>query len=191
MNQNKYQVALLNFWQSESCELDLQNGGWARRLQPICYWQSSCLRLGALVLMALHWHSTPRRLAFLWFWAAYAGGALPILFGAAFLPLKQLGRELGLAFAAALLVHLALVTWLCWIGSAPPIGVFLFFGPVATLTLILALLSFGKLHTTLGPKPWRLLRTIGMNVILYAFRSSIIRCMAGSGISLHICHSPQ
>jgi len=109
------------------------------------------------------------RLAFLWFWAAYAGGALPILFGAAFLPLKQLGRELGLAFAAALLVHLVLVSWLCWIGSAPPIGVFLFFGPVAALTFILAILSFGNLHTMLGPKPWRLLRTIGMNVILYAF----------------------
>jgi hypothetical protein len=109
------------------------------------------------------------RAAFLWFWAAYTGGALSTLFGPAFLPLKRLGRELGLAFAAALLVHLTLVAWRCWIGAAPPIGVFIFFGPVAALTFILALLSFGNLHTILGPKGWQLLRTIGMNVILYAF----------------------
>ena len=122
------------------------------------------------------------RVAFLWFWAAYAGGALTTLFGAAFLPLKQLGRELGLAFAAALLVHLALVSWLCWIGSAPPIGVFVFFGPVAALTFILALLSFGNLHTMLGPKLWRLLRTIGMNVILYAFLKDFMQDPLHGGV---------
>jgi hypothetical protein len=109
------------------------------------------------------------RMAFLWFWAAYTGGALSTLFGPAFLPLKRLGRELGLAFAAALLVHLALVAWRCWIGAAPSIDVFVFFGPVAALTFILALLSFGNLHTILGAKAWQLLRTIGMNVIFYAF----------------------
>jgi hypothetical protein len=122
------------------------------------------------------------RVAFLWFWAAYAGGALTTLFGAAFLPLKQLGRELGLAFAAALLVHLALVSWLCWIGSPPPIGVFVFFGPVAALTFILALLSFGTPHTMLGPKPWQLLRTIGMNVILYAFLKDFMQDPLHGGI---------
>jgi hypothetical protein len=109
------------------------------------------------------------RVAFLWFWLAYAGGALATLFGSSFLPLKQFGRELGVAFAAALSVHLALVGWVCWIGASPPIGVFYFFGPVAALTFALALLSFGNLHTILGPTLWRLLRTIGMNVILYAF----------------------
>jgi hypothetical protein len=122
------------------------------------------------------------RVAFLWFWAAYAGGALPILFGAAFLPLKQLGRELGLAFAVALLVHLALVSWLCWIGSAPPIGVFVFFGPVAALTFILALLSFGNLHRMLGPKLWWLLRTVGMNVILYAFLKDFMQDPLHGGV---------
>jgi hypothetical protein len=122
------------------------------------------------------------RVAFLWFWAAYAGGALPILFGAAFLPLKQLGRELGLAFAAALLVHLALVGWLCWIGSAPSLHVFVFFGPVAALTFILALLSFGNLHRRLGPRPWWLLRTIGMNVILYAFLKDFMQDPLHGGV---------
>src|SRR5271167_575494 len=108
---------------------------------------------------------TTARAAFLWFWLAYTGGALANLFGASFLPLKRLGREFGLAFAAALLVHLTLVGWLCWIGRAPGIGVFVFFGPVAALTFALALLSFGNLQTVLGPKLWQVLRMIGMNVI--------------------------
>jgi hypothetical protein len=75
------------------------------------------------------------RVAFLWFWAAYAGGALTTLFGAAFLPLKQRGREFGLAFAAALLVHLALVSWLCWNWRTPPIDVFIRFGTAAPLEI--------------------------------------------------------
>jgi hypothetical protein len=130
------------------------------------------------------------RVAFLWFWAAYAGGALASLFGAAFLPLKQLGRELGLAFAAAFLVHLALVSWLCWIGSAPPIGVFLRFGPVAALIFVLASLSFGNLHSMLGPKPWRLLRTVGMNVILYAFLKDFMQDPLHGGLQHVVDYLP-
>lgn len=120
--------------------------------------------------------------AFLWFWAAYAGGALTTLFGAAFLPMKQVGRELGLAFAAALSVHLGLVAWLCWIGSAPSIDVFAFFGPVAALTFILALLSFGNPHSIFGPKLWQLLRTISMNVILYAFLKDLMQNPLHGGV---------
>jgi hypothetical protein len=128
--------------------------------------------------------------AFLWFWAAYTGGALPTLFGAAFLPLKQLGRELGLAFAAALLVHLGLVSWLCWIGSAPSINVFVFFGRVAALTFILALLSFGNLHRMLGPKLLKLLRTIGMNVILYAFLTDFMQDPLHGGVQHVVVYLP-
>ena len=109
------------------------------------------------------------RVSFLWFWAAYAGGALTTLFGEIFLPLKQRGREFGLAFAAALLVHLGLVSWLCWIGAAPAAGVFIFFGSAVVVTYLLALFSFGNLHSILGPRWWQLLRIIGMNFILYAF----------------------
>jgi hypothetical protein len=122
------------------------------------------------------------RVAFLWFFCAYAGGALAALFGPAFLPLKLLGRELGLAFAAALLVHLALVSWLCWIGEPPPIGVFVFFGSVAVITYTLAILSFGNLHLLIGSKWWRLLRTIGMNVILYAFFTDFLQHPFHGGI---------
>src|SRR5208337_850084 len=53
------------------------------------------------------------RLAFLIFWPAYTGAAY------VFSPLRARARDLGLAFAAALLVHLALVVCLCVIGPAP------------------------------------------------------------------------
>jgi hypothetical protein len=84
------------------------------------------------------------RVSFLWFWAAYAGGALTTLFGPAFLQVKRQGRELGLTFAAALLVHLMLVSWLCWIGAVPGAGVFTLFGTAAGFTFLLAV--FGNLH---------------------------------------------
>jgi hypothetical protein len=122
------------------------------------------------------------RVAFLWFWVAYTGGALTTLFGAAFLPLKQHGREFGLAFAAALLVHLSLVAWLCWIGAAPEVGVFIFFGTAAGVTFLLVFFSFGNLYTMLGPKCWLLLRTIGMNFILYAFFSDFAKDPLHGGI---------
>lgn len=115
------------------------------------------------------------RVAFLWFWAAYAGGALANLFGPAFLPLKQHGREFGLAFAAALLVHLSLVSWLCFIGAAPARGVFIFFGAAAAFAFLLAILSFRDLHKLLGPTGWRLLRIVAMNFILYAFLTDFMR----------------
>jgi hypothetical protein len=130
------------------------------------------------------------RVAFLWFWVAYTGGALTTLFGAAFLPLKQRGREFGLAFAAALVVHLILVGWLCWIGAAPPTSVFIFFGTAAALTFLLALSSFGNLSTILGPKGWRLLRTIAMNFILYAFLKDFMRDPLHGGVKLLMEYLP-
>jgi hypothetical protein len=66
------------------------------------------------------------RFSFLLFWLAYAAGAMTTLFGPAFEPLKRCGREFGLAFASAHLVHLGLVAWLTYIGHAPARGVFLF-----------------------------------------------------------------
>ena len=122
------------------------------------------------------------RVTFLWFWVAYTGGPLTTLFGAAFLPLKQHGRDFGIAFAAALLVHLSLVAWLCWIDAPPKIGVFILFGAAAAFTFLLALFSFGNLHALLGPKWWLLFRTIGMNFILYAFFTDFMKDPLHGGI---------
>jgi hypothetical protein len=49
------------------------------------------------------------RFSFLLFWLAYTGGGLALLVGPALTPLKQRGRELGLAFASAHLVHAGLI----------------------------------------------------------------------------------
>ena len=114
------------------------------------------------------------RFSFLLFWIAYVGSPLTALFGATFQPLKQHAREFGLAFAAAHLVHLGLVGWLCWIGTVPAFGVFVFFGIAVVFTYILALLSIGNLQQVLGRRWWWLLRTVGMNYIAYAFFADFI-----------------
>ena len=107
-------------------------------LPAVAVWMGSAfcaaLVLAALVLGALGpgVHGTlvalkvTGRFSFLLFWPAYTAGAMTTLFGPAFEPLKRRGREFGLAFASAHLVHLGLVAWITYIGAAPARGVFLF-----------------------------------------------------------------
>jgi hypothetical protein len=111
------------------------------------------------------------RWSFLLFWVAYAGGAMAALFGSAFASLAGRGREFGLAYAAAHLIHLGLVIWLFEISSRAPLsgeGI-VFFTVGIVWTYLLALFSFGGLSKTLGPRGWRALRTVGLNYILFAF----------------------
>jgi hypothetical protein len=121
------------------------------------------------------------RLSFFLFWAAYAGAPLVALFGARFQPLKQRGREFGLAFAAAHLIHMGLVVWLCSIGHVPPLMTFVVFGIALVFTYLLALFSFGNLQQRLGPTWWWLLRTLGMNYIAYAFFIDFMKQPLGGG----------
>jgi hypothetical protein len=109
------------------------------------------------------------RFAFLFFWPAYAGGALAALFGSVAAPLKRYGREFGLAFAAVLIVHLGLVAWLSFLGAAPGRGTFIFFGAAVLWAALLSLFSIRSLQTALGLRWWWFLRTAGLNYILYAF----------------------
>jgi hypothetical protein len=169
---------------------------------PTVWWMGAALGanllLAAIIVLArgtgIHGTETAlaatARVSFLWFWVAYAGGALTTLFGKIFLPLKQRGREFGLAFAAALLVHLGLVSWLCWIGATPAAGVFIFFGSAVVVTYLLALFSFGNLHSILGPRLWQLLRIIGMNFILYAFFEDFTKNPLQGGIRHAIEYVP-
>lgn len=62
------------------------------------------------------------RFSFALFWLAYAGSALATLFGPAFRGLARRGRDLGLAFASAHLVHVGLVVWLFRISPEPPVS---------------------------------------------------------------------
>ena len=111
------------------------------------------------------------RWSFLLFWVAYAGRAVTELFGPAFAPLARRGREFGLAYASALLIHLGLVVWLFHISSRAPLSgtSFAFFVLGMVWTYLLAVLSFGRLAEALGPSGWRVVRVAGLNYILYAF----------------------
>jgi hypothetical protein len=122
------------------------------------------------------------RLMFLLFWPAYSGGALVALFGSAFQPLKRHAREFGLAFAAALLVHLSLVGDLCLIGAAPGVPTFVFFGAGAVWAYLLALFSFPRLHLALGPRNWWLLSNLGMSYLAYAFIADFLKQPLHGGI---------
>jgi len=107
------------------------------------------------------------RWSFLLFFMAYAGNALATLFG--WTALKGRGREFGLSFASAHLVHVGLIIWLGIILGRVPLsgGLLLFFLIALFFTYLLAGLSFGGVKA-LGPV-WPPLRFIGMNYILIAF----------------------
>jgi hypothetical protein len=114
------------------------------------------------------------RFSFLLFWLAYAGAGLAAVFGPAFQPVQRHGRDFGLAFASAHLVHVGLIAWLCWIGALPGAGVFVFFGPPLACVYILALFSIGRLRQALGRTGWWLLRTVAMTYIAYAFAADFL-----------------
>jgi hypothetical protein len=107
------------------------------------------------------------RWSFVLFFFAYAGNALAGLFGWGVL--KGRGREFGLSFASAHLVHIGLVIWLGIILGRVPLsgGLLLFFLIALFFTYLLAALSFGGVKT-LGPA-WPPLRFIAMNFILISF----------------------
>jgi hypothetical protein len=115
------------------------------------------------------------RLAYAFFLPAYIGGALAALFGPAFDALRRHGREFGLAFAAALAVHLALVLWICLLGDLPPIRTFIVFGIGAFCVYSLALLSIARLQQWIGPRAWAAFRFLAMNYIACAFADDFLR----------------
>lgn len=115
------------------------------------------------------------RFSFLLFLPAYCGGALAVLFGPPWDMLRQRARNFGLSFAAAHLVHLGLVVWLCFIGAVPPVGTFEVFGFAAVWLYLLAALSIDRLHRAVGKRVWRLLHLIGLNVLAVAFALDFLK----------------
>jgi len=118
------------------------------------------------IRLALEWTA---RWSFVLFWLAYAGTATARLFGLQVLAGR--GREFGLAFASAHLVHIALVIWLSRILAPRPVlppGLFVFFAVGLFFIYLLAGLSFGAAKS-LNPVLWRGTRLVGMNYILIAF----------------------
>jgi hypothetical protein len=116
------------------------------------------------------------RWSFLLFWLAYAGSAMGALFGPALAPLAWRGREFGLAYASAQLVHVGLVIRLFQITSRVPLsGKPLVLFTIAIIwTYLLAVFSVGGFSKVLGSKGWYTLRTVGMNFILFAFAADFV-----------------
>ena len=112
------------------------------------------------------------RWSFLLFWPAYAGGAIawlwPRLNG-----LARHGRELGLAYASAQLVHVGLVLWIIHVATGPS-GAMVFFWVGIFCTYLLALFSVPRLRDALEPRLWRILRTIALEYIAIAFAADFV-----------------
>jgi hypothetical protein len=111
------------------------------------------------------------RFSFLLFWLAYAGGALKTLFGSAFQTIAWRGRDFGLAFASAHLVHIGLVIWLYQVSPEPPLSppVFWFLTIGAIWIYVLALLSIQSVARAIGHLRWRILRLSGMEYVSLMF----------------------
>jgi hypothetical protein len=133
------------------------------------------LAIAALVLVLVGADNKGTRLAleltarwsFVLFWFAYAGNAVAVLVGPP--GLAGHGRDFGLAFASAHLVHIGLIVWLGYILGRVPLsgGLLLFFLIALFCTYLLAGLSFGGVKA-LG-SAWPPLRFVAMNYILIAF----------------------
>jgi hypothetical protein len=172
------------------------------KLPRVAVWMCTAL-LAAIALIAAEFaflgsglHGTfvglqvSARFSFLLFWPAYVGGALRTLLGKGVDVSLGRGREFGLAFASAHLVHLSLVLRLCYLGEPPPLGTFLFFGLATAFTYTLAILSIGSLQRHLWPNAWWLLRVVGLNFILYAFAKDFLRVPYNPGFTYLVGYLP-
>ena len=116
---------------------------------------------------------TTARFAFLLFWPAYAGGALAKLAGPRFGALARHARAFGLAFAAAMSVHVGLVLWRFQIATEPSDSM-VFFWAAILCTWLLAVLSLPQLRDALGPRIWRTFRNLTMEYIAVVFAADFI-----------------
>ncbi len=110
------------------------------------------------------------RWSFLLFWLAYVARPLAVLFGPSLPGVMKRGRDFGLAFAAAPLVHIALIVWLRLALNRMPLHGWLlwFFIAGIMFTYLMVALSFGAAEM-LGPALWGGIMFVAMHYILIAF----------------------
>jgi hypothetical protein len=131
------------------------------------------------------------RLSFLFFWPAYTGTAIAILFGQRFSIFACYGREFGLAYASAQLVHVALVTWLIWSSRRPLLeGIMPFFAVGVVWTYILAFSSVERLQRLFNPSLWRILRNLGVEYIALVFFADFVFGPIEGGVKHPIAYVP-
>jgi len=116
------------------------------------------------------------RVSYGFFWLAYAGGAITVLFGPGMSFIGRRVREFGLAFASAQIVHVGLVIWLAWIlpARSPGEAVMPFFGIAIVWTYLLAALSIGWARNLFTPPMVKALRTIGSEYIALTFFADFV-----------------
>jgi hypothetical protein len=131
------------------------------------------------------------RLSFLLFWPAYAGGALATLFGSRFAPLARRGREFGLAYAAAQVVHFALVVWTIQISHQPLVARLMpFFAFGVLWTGGLAFSSFERSCDIFDAEFWRLLRNLGLEYITLIFFADFVLDPIEKGVENSLFYLP-
>ena len=113
------------------------------------------------------------RWSFLLFWLAYVGGAMAKLWKLQLGGLVHCGRELGLAFASAQLVHVGLVLWLLHITTGP-VGSMLFFWIGVLCTYLLSLFSLPRFRDALGLRFWWAFRLFALEYIALVFADDFI-----------------
>lgn len=115
------------------------------------------------------------RLGFAWFWLSYAGPPAVRLLSPGRAQGADPWRAFGLAFAATLAVHLALLAELCRLGHVPSLLTFAIFGSAAAWVAALALASFPPIARAIGPRVFRVVARIGMPWVLLAFADDFVR----------------
>jgi hypothetical protein len=118
-------------------------------------------RVGVALRVTARW-------SFLLFWVAYTASAMATLWGSAFTSLASHGREFGLAFASAQLVHVGLIL-LSGSGSGMA-----FFWVGIVFTYLLALFSLPRLRDAMGQRLWRISLVIALNYIALVFAADFI-----------------
>jgi hypothetical protein len=113
------------------------------------------------------------RWSFMLFWLAYIGSAMARLFGRAFATLARRGRDFGLAYASAQVIHVGLVLWIFYLAPDKNGGMVFFWAGILC-TYLLALLSLPKIRAALAPPLWRLFRTTALEYIALVFAADFI-----------------
>jgi hypothetical protein len=108
---------------------------------------------------------------------------LATLFGPKFQALARRGRDFGLSFASAHLVHLGLVARLYYVSPSPlPQSSLIYFGIAAIFTYVLAILSVKRLSARLNPTVWRTVRTLGVEYIALVFLTDFAKNSFQGGV---------
>jgi hypothetical protein len=95
------------------------------------------------------------------------------LFGPRFAGLARRGRDFGLSFAAAQVIHVGLVIWLFYLAPGSNGGM-VFFWVGILCTYLLALISLPRIRDSVGPRLWPTLRTAATEYIALAFAADFI-----------------